>query len=117
MEHLSPAPSPGLARLRAWMLFVGPAFALLAALLVLRAGASLPLAATVAVTTCCALWWIFEPVPAPITALLPLALFPMLGVLNGREVAESYGHPLILLLAGGFMLSRALESTGAHRRL
>ena len=105
------------ARLRGWMLFLGPAMGLAAALLALRSGSEGALAVTVAVTVCCATWWIFEPVPAPITALLPLALFPMLGVLDGRQVAESYGHPLILLLAGGFMISRALESSGAHRRL
>ena len=51
------------------------------------------------------------------TALLPLAAFPMLGVLDARQVAQSYGHELILLLGGGFMLSRALERSGAHRRL
>lgn len=109
--------SIALARVRSWMLWLGPAMALLVALVALRTGSGGALAATLAITVCCAAWWIFEPVPAPITALLPLALFPVLGVLDGRQVAESYGHPLILLLAGGFMISRALESSGAHRRL
>src|SRR5690606_2414736 len=110
-------PSAALLRLRAWMLFLGPLLALLAAWLALRSGASGALASTPAVTVCCAPWWLFEPVPSPITAPLPLALFPMLGVPEGRHVAEAYGHPLILLLAGGFMISRALEASGAHRRL
>ena len=113
----STAGAGAFARIRGWMLLLGPAMGLAAALLALRSGSEVALAVTVAVTVCCATWWIFEPVPAPITALLPLALFPMLGVLDGRQVAESYGHPLILLLAGGFMISRALESSGAHRRL
>ena len=110
-------PATVFARVRAWTLVLGPVVGLAAATLALHAGADGPLAATVAVTACCALWWIFEPVPPPITALLPLALFPVFGVLEGRQVAESYGHPLILLLAGGFMISRALEASGAHRRL
>ena len=117
MTRRSPPPSKLLARLRGWALFMGPALGIAAAMLALRAGADGPFAATLAVTACCAVWWIFEPVSAPITALLPLALFPVLGVLDGRQVAESYGHPLILLLAGGFMISRALEASGAHRRL
>ena len=75
------------------------------------------LAATLGMTGWCALWWVLEPVRAPVTALLPLALFPVLGVLDAKQVAQSYGHELILLLGGGFMLSRALERCGAHRRL
>ena len=75
------------------------------------------LAATLGLTGWCALWWVLEPVKAPVTALLPLAAFPVLGVLDARQVAQSYGHELILLLGGGCMLSRALERSGAHRRL
>lgn len=85
--------------------------------LLISQGSTHALAATLALTACCALWWVFEPLPAPVTALLPLALLPALGVLDARQVAQSYGHELILLLAGGFMLSRALEKSGAHRRL
>src|SRR5690606_34027081 len=48
---------------------------------------------------------------------LPLALFPLVGVLTPTQVAHSYGHPLILLLGGGFMLAAALEANGAHRRM
>lgn len=117
MTHLPSRSSTALARARRWMLWLGPAMALAVALAALRAGADGALAATLAITAWCAAWWIFEPVAAPITALLPLALFPVLGVLDGRQVAESYGHPLILLLAGGFMISRALEASGAHQRL
>lgn len=97
-----------------------PAGPLLAALLYFIAtgqGAGHTLAATLGMTGWCALWWVLEPVKAPVTALLPLALFPVLGVLDARQVAQSYGHELILLLGGGFMLSRALERCGAHRRL
>lgn len=97
-----------------------PAGPLLAALLYFAAtsqGAGHALAATLGMTGWCALWWVLEPVKAPVTALLPLALFPVLGVLDAKQVAQSYGHELILLLGGGFMLSRALERAGAHRRL
>ena len=73
--------------------------------------------ATAAIGALMAVWWMTEPTPAPITALLPLAILPLSGVLTAKEVAQSYGHELILLLAGGFMLSRALEKSGAHKRL
>ncbi|HET6604582.1 MAG TPA: SLC13 family permease [Xanthomonadaceae bacterium] len=102
---------------RRLMLLLGPVLALGLAAITLAGGGSAALAVTAAVTLWCALWWVTEPVAAPVTALLPLAVFPLTGVLEAREVAHSYGHPLILLLAGGFMLSRALEKTGAHRRI
>lgn len=98
-------------------LFGGPLLAIIAAWLCTQNGQSFALAITIAVTICCAIWWLAEPIPAPITALLPIAVLPLLGVLTAKEVAQSYGHELILLLAGGFMLSRALEKSGAHQRL
>ncbi|MEO8001899.1 MAG: SLC13 family permease [Arenimonas sp.] len=98
-------------------LFAGPIIAVIAAYACMHEGQTFALAITVAVTICCAIWWLTEPLPAPVTALLPLALLPMLGVLSPKEVAQSYGHELILLLAGGFMLSKALEKSGAHQRL
>jgi len=76
-----------------------------------------PAAVTAAVTAWCALWWLTEPVPIPVTSLLPMAIFPLVGILTPTEVAQSYGSPLILLLLGGFMLSEALAKSGAHRRL
>jgi sodium-dependent dicarboxylate transporter 2/3/5 len=69
------------------------------------------------VAVLCIIWWIFEPVPIPVTSLLPLAILPLLGVLTPSEVGEAYGSPLILLLLGGFLLSKAMEHSGAHRRI
>jgi sodium-dependent dicarboxylate transporter 2/3/5 len=72
---------------------------------------------TGAVTVLCIVWWIFESLPIPVTSLVPLAVMPMSGVLTAAETAQAYGSPLILLLLGGFLLSRGMESTGAHRRI
>ena len=98
-------------------LLAGPAAAL--ALLVLLLGAGLPAAAalTAAITAWCALWWITEPVPIPFTSLLPLALFPVVGILTPAEVGQAYGSPLLLLLLGGFIISTAMADSGAHRRI
>lgn len=76
-----------------------------------------PAAVVAAVTAWCAVWWLTEPVPIPVTSLLPMALLPLGGALTPTHVAQSYGSPLILLLLGGFMLSGALAKSGAHRRL
>ncbi|MEQ8962884.1 MAG: SLC13 family permease, partial [Coleofasciculus sp. C2-GNP5-27] len=72
---------------------------------------------TAAVTVLCAVWWCFEPIPIPATSLIPFAVFPGAGVLSDKQVATAYGHHLIMLLLGGFMLSTAIEKSGVHRRL
>ena len=80
-------------------------------------GLELPAALTLAIATWTALWWIFETVPIPVASLIPLTFLPMLGILSPRTVGEKYGHPLVLLLLGGFLLSKAMERSGAHRRI
>lgn len=97
-------------------LIMGPLAAVLLFLLLpdtLGAAAAI----TAAITLWCILWWVTEPVPIPVTSLIPLSLFPIFGVLDSSQVAASYGSPLIILMLGGFMLSRGMESTGTHRRL
>ena len=91
------------------------AFALLGVLLI--ADFAPEVAWTAAVTLLCALWWIFEAIPIPVTSLLPLAIFPLLGILSPNEVGAAYGNPLVLLMLGGFMLSTAMAKSGVHRRL
>ncbi|MDZ7670205.1 MAG: SLC13 family permease [Gammaproteobacteria bacterium] len=95
----------------------GPIVALLAAYLMHAAGFAPDAAMTLGVTALCIIWWVFEPIPIPATSLLPLALLPLLGVLTPADIAAAYGHSLILLLLGGFILSTALEKNGAHRRI
>ena len=98
-------------------LIAGPAAALGLGLGLASIGQPAEVCWTAAVTLLCALWWIFEALPIPVTALLPLAVFPLVGVLTPNQVGQAYGSPLILLYLGGFMLSMAMERSGAHRRL
>jgi len=72
---------------------------------------------TTAVTSLCAIWWVLEALPLAATALVPLVVFPLAGVLTERQAAASYGDPVILLFMGGFMLSKAIEHWGAHQRI
>lgn len=97
-------------------LITGPALALIAYVL-FATSFSPALAITAAVTIWCVIWWVFEPVPIPVTSLLPLAIFQIFGILNTDAIAQAYGNPLILLLLGGFILSKAMEKSGAHLRL
>lgn len=95
----------------------GPILALLAGNIMLAAGYPLAAGQTLGVTVLCIVWWVFEPIPIPATSLIPLTLLPLFGVLDRAQLSGAYGHPLILLLLSGFLLSTALEKNGAHRRL
>ncbi len=70
-----------------------------------------------AVTVLMAVWWMTEAIPIYATALIPLALFPLLGVLPADLTAQNYGHNYVLMLLGGFFIARAIEHQGLHRRL
>ena len=91
--------------------------AVMAGLLSHLFGQSQAASITSAVAILCVFWWIFEPIPIPVTSLVPMALLPLLGVISPADVGAAYGSPLILLLMGGFLLSKGMESTGAHTRI
>ncbi len=62
-------------------------------------------------------WWVSEAVPIPVTALLPLVSFPLLGVMNMRAASAPYANPIIFLFLGGFMIALALEKHRLHERI
>lgn len=98
-------------------LFAGPMLGALLFFLLGQQGVDSDAGWCAAVAVVCIIWWIFEPIPIPVTSLLPLSILPLVGVLSPKQVGEAYGSPLILLLLGGFMLSMAMSSSGAHRRV
>ena len=70
-----------------------------------------------AVAVLMAIWWATETVPVAVTALLPLALFPLLGVSSFEDTALPYANKNIYLFLGGFMLALGIESSGLHKRI
>lgn len=64
-----------------------------------------------------AAWWITEAIPIPATALLPLVLFPTLGVLPIAETSAPFANPIIYLYLGGFLLALGMQRWGLHRRI
>ncbi len=62
-------------------------------------------------------WWTTEAIPIPATALLPVALFPLLGILEGNKTAALYFNKIIFLFIGGFIFALAMERWNLHRRI
>ena len=106
-----------LKQIRTALIIVGPLLGLVVFALAQHLGLAAGAAATAGITLWVGLWWIFEPVPLPATSLIPFAAFPLAGVLPNKVIAQAYGHWLILLLLGGFILSTAMEKSGVHRRI
>ena len=72
---------------------------------------------TAAIALLMAIWWATEATPVAVTALLPLVLFPFLGVMPIAQTAPNYAHPIIYLFLGGFLMALAIERSGLHRRV
>jgi len=76
---------------------------------------TLPQAALAAGIVLLVILWTNEGLPLAIVSLLPIVLFPALGILKTKETAVNYANPIIFLFLGGFMLAIAVEKTGLHR--
>lgn len=63
------------------------------------------------------LWWITEVVPMAVTALLPIIIFPMMGIMTLEKTCLSYSNRFVFLFLGGFLIALAMEKWNLHRRL
>lgn len=72
---------------------------------------------TLAIALLMAIWWITEAIPLAVTALLPVALFPVFGVVDGKTISAMYFNHLIFLFIGGFLMAFAMERWNLHRRI
>ncbi len=61
-------------------------------------------------------WWVSEALPIYVTALIPVVIFPAFSVTTLGETAAKYADRIIFLFLGGFILAKAIEKTGLHKR-
>ena len=62
-------------------------------------------------------WWVTEVVPIAITSLLPILLFPLMGIVSGEEISKVYFNEVIFLYIGGFLLALSIEKWEVHKRI
>jgi len=72
---------------------------------------------TLAIAILMAIWWVTEAIPLAVTALLPVVLFPLFGIVDGKTISAMYFNHLIFLFIGGFMMALAMERWNLHKRI
>ena len=98
-------------------LFLGPALFLLMMLTSTPDGLTQAAWATAAVGVLMAVWWATEALPIAVTALVPMVLFPMLGIASIQDTVVPYSNKVIYLFLGGFIIAFAMQRWNLHRRI
>lgn len=62
-------------------------------------------------------WWISEPIPLYVTALVPIIVGPILGLVSIAELESSYGNKMVFLFLGGFLIALAIEKWDLHKKI
>lgn len=98
-------------------LYLGPAMAALMLVAGAPEGLSFSAWAIAALMAWMAIWWATEPIPIPVTSLLPLVVVPVIGAGTVREASAGYSSPIVMLLLGGFIIALGIERWGLHKRI
>ena len=98
-------------------LILGPILFSVIMIFVDAEGLSFEAKCILASTAWMAIWWVTECVPISVTALLPIVLFPLTGGMDLATTTAAYGHKLVFLFVGGFLIALAIEKWHLHKRL
>ena len=66
---------------------------------------------------CVVVWWMAQPMPWAIAALLPLLVFPWTGVMDIAATARLYGQPIFFWIMGTVLMGHAIEKHGLAQRI
>lgn len=98
-------------------LFLGPALFIIMLMIGPAEGMKPEAMKVAALTVLMAVWWISEAVPIPATSLLPIVMYPILGITTTKATTASYANPIIYLFMGGFFIAVAMQKYNLHKRI
>jgi sodium-dependent dicarboxylate transporter 2/3/5 len=104
-------------KVQQWALIIAPLISLAIILFTDLDPGNKKVTYTLAIALLMAIWWITEAIPLAATALLPVALFPLFGIVDGKTISAMYFNHLIFLFIGGFLMAFAMERWNLHRRI
>ena len=98
-------------------LILGPVLFILMLLIPTPTGMEPAAQKMAAIALLMATWWMCESIPIPATSLLPMALFPLMGILHTKKATAPYANHLIFLFMGGFIIALSMQRWNLHRRI
>jgi len=73
--------------------------------------------ATLSLLVWMAIWWLTEATHITVTALLPIALFPLFNVASIKDATAPYASHIIFLFLGGFIIAIAIQRWNLDKRI
>lgn len=98
-------------------LWLGPLVALALQFLEAPDGMTRDAWVVVSLVVVMATWWVTEAVPIAVTALLPMVVLPVSGVMGIAPAAQPYSSPTVMMLLGGFIIATSIERWRLHYRI
>lgn len=64
-----------------------------------------------------AMYWVTEVLPLPITGMIPVVLYPLMGILSTTKTADCYMNDTTMMFLGSLVIAVVIENSGLHMRV